>query len=73
MTLYRGNRNRQYLPRGERGFIAPPTKSLGIYKARIYNAQGLGTKPEEGGDMQYAYKARGGRGYLTPRPACRHK
>ena len=58
-----------YLPRRERGYIAPPTKSLGIYEARIYeariyNAQGLGTK--EGGDTQYsgmhAYKARGGRG-----------
>ena len=70
-TLHRGNKNRQYLPRRERGYIAPPTKSLGIYiyeariyEARIYNAQGLGTK--EGGDTQYsgmhAYKARGGRG-----------
>ena len=69
VTLHRRNKNRQYPPRRERGYIAPPTKSLGIYEAkiyeaRIYNAQGLGTK--EGGDMQYsdmhAYKARGGRG-----------
>ena len=64
VTLHRRNKNRQYPPRRERGYIAPPTKSLGIYEARIYNAQGLGTK--EGGDTQYsgmhAYKARGGRG-----------